>query len=403
MARLTERLTAKRIERDLRAPTESGRQEFFWDSELPGFGVRCSGTTRVKAYVVQRDVRGRARRLTIGNVNELTLAEAREKAGVELQKLREGIDPRTRDVGPVTLAEVLEKYVEKRNLRPRTEASYRDAVERLLRKWLDLPLADITPTMFERRYEEITKNNGPYAANNVLRTLRALANFKRIPDPTSEVEKNPETRREGVIRSDDLPEFWRAASNLDNPALADYLRFVLVTGLRREAAAAIEWSHVDFSAEMIRLPSSRTKSGRKFNLAMTDVVRDILLRRAAEGRAQFVFASHRGEERRIKDPRKAMAAIAKETGITNSIGEALTIHDLRRTYVSVAEGEVSFVELKCLVDHALPDKDVTVGYVQVEPKKLAAAARRVADRLKVLCQMPKIVVPSNVAFISQAS
>jgi hypothetical protein len=64
------KLTEKTISK-LRAPTESGRQEVAWDTELRGFGVLCSGVSNVKTYIVQRDLKsGKTRRVTIGNVNE---------------------------------------------------------------------------------------------------------------------------------------------------------------------------------------------------------------------------------------------------------------------------------------------------------------------------------------------
>ena len=74
--RLTERAIGK-----MRAPTVSGKQELFWDDQLRGFAVLCSGVSNSKTYVVQRSLpgSGKSRRLTIGAVNEITLVEARER------------------------------------------------------------------------------------------------------------------------------------------------------------------------------------------------------------------------------------------------------------------------------------------------------------------------------------
>jgi integrase len=63
----------------------------------------------------------------------------------------------------------------------------------------------------------------------------------------------------------------------------------------------------------------------------------------------------------------------------------VTPHDLRRTYVTVAEDtDISPLALKALVNHSLGD-DVTAGYVQMTVERLRDPAQRVADKLKELC------------------
>ncbi len=42
-----------------------GRQRLHWDTALTGFGVLASGKTAAKTYVVQREVDGRSRRVTV--------------------------------------------------------------------------------------------------------------------------------------------------------------------------------------------------------------------------------------------------------------------------------------------------------------------------------------------------
>ena len=74
------KLTARAIER-LPAPDPSKKQKLYWDSELTGFGVLCSGTTATKTYIVQRDLSGgRTRRVTIAKTNVLDLEQATERA-----------------------------------------------------------------------------------------------------------------------------------------------------------------------------------------------------------------------------------------------------------------------------------------------------------------------------------
>ena len=58
---LTQRAIAK-----LAAPTAHGRQTIYWDDELRGFGVQCSGKTNQRVYIVQRDVNGKREGLRSG-------------------------------------------------------------------------------------------------------------------------------------------------------------------------------------------------------------------------------------------------------------------------------------------------------------------------------------------------
>jgi len=77
----TVKLTEKAIAR-IKAPDPSGRQVLHWDTKLKGFGVRASGATNDKSYVVQGSVSGKSRRITVGPCNVLTLVEARARPRV---------------------------------------------------------------------------------------------------------------------------------------------------------------------------------------------------------------------------------------------------------------------------------------------------------------------------------
>jgi hypothetical protein len=70
-----------------------GKQTFHWDR---GFGVRCSGKTNSKSYVVQHDLpNGKARRITPGSTNVFTIAEAKDRAKKVLSLFYNGLDPKT--------------------------------------------------------------------------------------------------------------------------------------------------------------------------------------------------------------------------------------------------------------------------------------------------------------------
>src|SRR5215471_12267092 len=80
--------------RDLELP--SGKTDLIeWDENFPGFGVRLrAGHNRVsRMWVYQYDFAGHTRRRTIGNVNAISIDDARKTAGQLQSKVRLGDDP----------------------------------------------------------------------------------------------------------------------------------------------------------------------------------------------------------------------------------------------------------------------------------------------------------------------
>lgn len=393
MPRLTHKLTETVVSK-LKAPDPSGKQRLYWCSDLKGFGVLVSGATNTKTYVVQREVGGRTRRITIGPANVLTVAEARRQAERVLADLIRGIDPKAGKRGALTLRGALNAYIAGRpGLRPKSVAHYRASIEQYLTSWLDRPLRDIEPEMIEARHREIAAEvagagrfSGAATANGAMRAFRVLWNFAadREPslpaNPVARLKKQwfPVPRRERVLRADELSVFHTAVMALPNPVHRDYLLFLLFTGLRRREAAGLRWADVDLSEKLIRIPATRTKAGRKLDLPMSDVVFDMLVARRSLGNARYVFPSSSASGH-VEEPRFALRQITVATGIH------VSPHDLRRTFITIAEStDISPLALKALVNHSL-GSDVTSGYVIMNVERLREPAQRVADRIKALC------------------
>ncbi len=81
----------------------------------------------------------------------------------------------------------------------------------------------------------------------------------------------------------------------------------------------------------------------------------------------------------VEEPKFPLGQVADATGIT------VSAHDLRRSYITVAEAaDISPMALKALVNHST-GTDVTAGYVQVSIDRLRQPAQAVCDRLMELC------------------
>jgi integrase len=395
------KLTAKAIE-GLHAPDPSGKQVLYWDETLRGFGVLCSGKSKARTFIVQRDLPGgRTRRVTVAPVNVLPLDKARKQAEEVLAEFYKGLDPKAGRRADATLQSALEDYLNARtDLRPGSAANYREGVEAHLAPWLDLPLRNITRDMVEDRLKKIAKDiaertdhSGHAAANSAMRALRAIYNFTadRAP-PSNPLPPNPVklkkvwlplVPRTRSVKAEELPKFYKAVTALPSAVARDYILLLLFTGLRRREAAALRWEEVDLKAKVIRLPAVRAKAGRKLDLPMSDVVYKLLAARRKIGDAGWVFPASSASGH-IEEPKFPLKLVADATGIR------VSAHDLRRTFITAAEStDMSVLALKALVNHSL-GKDVTEGYVVMDAERLREPAQRVADRLKKLCGMRKL-------------
>ncbi len=304
------KLTETSVER-IKAPDSSGRQRLYWDTVTPGFGVVASGKTTAKSYVVQCEVNGKSRRVTIGRTAVFSLERAREEARTTLADMHSGIDPKAKrkaeEASAVTLRQALDGYLaDRKDLRPKTREDYRKFAQ-YLDGWLDKPLRNITREMVRERHQAIKEEvaerksselvKGHSAANMAMTVLRLLWNHvaRNAEDagdaggfpsnPVSALHRGwyPQEPRDRVVRASDLPAFYTAVTALRNPIQRDFLLLVLFTGLRLGEAAALRWDEVDLPERVIRLPKTRTKGGRKLDLPMSDYLHDLFVARRALG------------------------------------------------------------------------------------------------------------------------
>ena len=265
--KLTERSIAK-----LAAPTPSGKQIAYWDSALRGFAVLVSGRTTVKSYIVQRDLKdGRTRRVTIANVNELSLAEAKDRACKLLLDMRDGKDPKAKPTTG-TLQETLDAYLQSSRLSPRSREIYAQLVRIQLAPLKDRALGSIRPEEIDAFHNRIA---GKAVANSAIRCFRMLFNWAarrddslgRNPVRLRKNEWHSVTPKRRPIPCENLGSFYSAVLQLP-PMVRDYLLLLLFTGLRRREAAALRWAEVDFERRLNTLPAARTKTRQRIGYSI---------------------------------------------------------------------------------------------------------------------------------------
>jgi len=391
----------------LQIPAPGKREEYF-DSELRGYGVRV--TSNKKSFFVLKREKGKLTRVTLGVYGvEMTPDEARRKAHDIISQLHKGIDvnaeKRKERVRGITLAESLSQYFQtKKSLKPRTIKTYDDLFRLYLNDWLDKPIAEVSKDMVAKRHAQVTQR-GKAAADNLMRTLRAVYNFaNELHDdelPQNPVKRlsntgawNKVPRRDTVINPQQLPIMFQAINNIQNQTIRDYLLLLLFTGARREEIATLTWKNVDMQARQFTL--AVTKNGKPLTLPMSDFIYEIFKSRFELKENDFVFPGNgRGKTGHLVNPQKQMLTIMQDTGVKFSC------HDFRRTFASAISGSiVGGYELKRLLNHATRDNDVTAGYVVHSIDTLRTIMQACTDHILGLCKAGNFTSPELSGAIS---
>lgn len=374
--------------------TTSG-QAFYRDSELKGFGLRVGSS--IKVYIVESKLNGKTVRATIGRHGVFTSEQARNEARQKLGMIAKGINPlddaKTKRAQSVTLKEVLDEFLKARkSLKPITVADYNRTVNVYFQDWSNKPVTSITKDMIETRHR-LMGESSEAQANLRMRYLRALFNFAiaRYEDsqgnPT--IADNPVKRlsnarawyrvdrRQTLIRLNDLPAWYTAVISLSNEktgqvreSIRDYLLFLLFTGLRRNEGIQLNWDNINFGARCITIAD--TKNHLPHTLPLTDFLLEILQRRRAVSTGKYVFTGI-NTDNCIIEPRKVMQHVTAESGV------AFTLHDLRRTFITIAESlDIPAYALKRLLNHKMSN-DVTAGYIINDVERLRAPMQKISD------------------------
>ena len=159
---------------------------------------------------------------------------------------------------------------------------------------------------------------------------------------------------------------------LENDTLRDYLLLLLFTGLRRQEAAQLQWNQVDLNRNTITI--TNTKNHESHTLPLPDYLADLLNQRKNVATTQFVFPGS-GAGGYIVEPRKQMQKVTHISGIH------FIIHDLRRTFITIAEGlDISAYAVKRLANHKM-NQDITSGYIITDVERLRKPMQQLSEYL----------------------
>ncbi len=379
--------------------TPATGQAFIRDIELKGFAVRIT-STGAKSFILEKRIDGKVKRVTLGRYPELTVEQARKEAHKLLGHIATGRNPiaekKQEVLKSTTLKQAFDDFVRvRKNLKERTLYDYRRLMKVAFVDWQDKTLTNVSKDMVTKRHSKIGADRGEAYANLSMRFLRALFNFAiaQYEDGAghSILRENPVARitqtrawyrverRQTVIKSYQLLPWYQAVMSLKQDKLskqpvlvADYLLFLLFTGLRRQEVATLKWSDIDLKDRTFTL--TNTKNREPLTLPLSDFIYHLLENRKADSESGYVFSGD-GKAGYLIEPRRQVQRVVQISGVS------FTLHDLRRTFITIAESiDISAYALKRLVNHKMTN-DVTAGYIVSDVERLRKPMEQISRRL----------------------
>jgi len=337
------------------ATTGGAKRAILWDTALSGFGLRVTQSART--YFVQYKAgsgrAGKTTAYTIGRHGPWTVEQARKEARRILGDVAKGANPQAekqaaRQPQPSrrfddVAADFLDKHVA-RNLKAATAKDYRHITKTVLvpawtgRDVREIERADVV-ALVDGKAE-----TSPAMARLVFAVASSLFGFavdRALLDanPCDSVRRPPAPKpRDRVLSDYEVGLLWRASREIGWP-FGPAIRFLVVTGQRREEVSGAQWGEMDTRAAVWTLPSARTKNGAPHEVDLSPLALEILDEQPEMGRYVFGATGEKplqgwSQAKRKLDAR--MAALAEADGADTP--PPWRVHDIRRTVATGLAG-----------------------------------------------------------------
>lgn len=238
---------------------------------------------------------------------------------------------------------------------------------------------EITTTDIEKIRKELEKTKSPQTVKHAVVLLGRIINYGvkngLIDAPSSKnlrLDKpKVDNKKTEVLTNEQLKKLVTVLEDekSTNPG-AVYMYIILLTGIRRSAALALQWDDVDSERMTIRLRGDAAKKGKTEYIPISKEVLNLvnLLPRTS---SPFLFPGKTPETHREGFVR-AVAEIRKKAELPEGFRP---LHGLRHNYASrlASSGQVDLYTLQRLLTHESPEMTARYAHLADEAMKRAAA------------------------------
>jgi len=312
-----------------------------WDDDLPGFGIRLRGMSRV--FIVQYRHGLRQRRESLGDVRKIKLDDARKIARQRFASIELGVDPAAEKAkarraqaatSALALGRVADRYLAAKShlMSARTNRAARRYFET---HWKPLRLRSLDTIQradIAARLQELIRDHGLMAASRARAHLSAVYSWamaEGLCETNPVIGTNNPTAgvppRDRVLTDRELSAVWRACLD-DDPGRI--VRLLILTGCRREEIGQMKWSEVDFDTGVLTIPAERVKNRRTLTLSLPAMALDIMREQPRREGRDYVFG-----ERGIGFSGWSYATMSLHARMAaaGAVLPGWRLHDLRRT------------------------------------------------------------------------
>jgi integrase len=340
-------ISVKLTKRVVEATEPAGRDQYMWDAEVKGFGLKVTPAGR-RVFVFQYRMGGRGtktERHTIGEYRSpYTVDSARGEAIHLLAEVKAGRNPgdarraerRGNPNRAQRFSEMAVEFIE-RHAKPNTR-DWRKT-EYLLRRdvlpfWSTRSAREITRRDVIELIDRVADRGARIHANRVLAALRVLFNWALSrgvieTSPAAGIKApGAETVRERVLSEDELREVWRAADAAPYP-FGPFFKLLILTAQRRDEVASMRWSEIDETRALWVIPGERAKNRRTHEVPLSRPAIDILCSTPRLDGSDLVFTT--SGRAAISGFSKAKARLDRASRIGLTDRDEWRVHDIRRS------------------------------------------------------------------------
>lgn len=393
------RFTRKAIESLPPCPADYSSKEIEYTSIEAPPGLKLVVTKRgIKSWLLRYSISlpGRStsvkRAIKIGEFPSMDPAEACRVAMEMRGQIFKGIDPldvRDKTADEPTLNEFFQK-----EYWPHAKTTLRSAkdVEGRWRRHIagtlgHMRLRDIKPGDVLRLHDAKRAQLCAASSNRLLALLKRVINVAIMLE---RCDKNPcrgirmhaeQNIRNRTLAGEELKRFVSALADEPNRVAADFLLFALATAGRREECLQMTWDEVSLDQQLWHIPALRSKNGKSRTVPLNDVALQVLKRRAASRRSDYVFPGR--DSGPLNNPTKAFKRVLERAGIAD-----LKIHDLRRSAATILinnGGNIS--QAQKLLGHSTSTLTAT-RYAFLAESQVRDASERVSNAIAKACGLP---------------
>ncbi|WP_396189666.1 tyrosine-type recombinase/integrase [Flavobacterium sp.] len=368
----------------------------FFDTQCKGLLLEVRSTKGMTFYLRYTDLRGKSRQIKLGDIRDISLAQARQLADKYRNQIAMGIDPMAtkkavKDI-PKFSVFINESYLPFVDTYKRSADTDRCLIKNhLMPAFGKMHLDEITKKDVIQLIHKHRATHMPGSTNRIIILLRYIFNCA-IRWETPGVSKNPtagiplleeNNRRERYLTVEEANRLIEALKKSDNKMLQYIIPMLLLTGARRNEVMKAKWLDFNLEQRLWRIPTS--KSGKARYVPISDGVLILLDSLPRWTDCEWVFPNPK-----TKLPYVSFYSSWNTARKSVDLSD-VRIHDLRHAFASfLINNGRSLYEVQRILGHT--QQRTTQRYAHLSKESLISAANEITKALPILAAVPKQVI-----------